>query len=29
MIELNQNAIEYMHMLGFRDAVLMTEKFTT
>ncbi len=29
MIELNQNAIEYMQKLGFRDVVLGAEKFTT
>jgi hypothetical protein len=29
LINLNQNAIEYMNRLGFRDAVLMAEKFTT
>lgn len=29
MIGLNQNAIEYMQMLGFRDAVLIAERFTT
>ena len=29
MIGLNQNAIEYMHMLGFRDVVLIAERFTT
>lgn len=29
MVELNENAIEYMQRLGFRDLVLLTEKFTT
>ena len=29
MVELNDNAIEYMQMLGFRDVVLGVEKFTT
>ena len=29
MVELNDNAIEYMKMLGFRDVVLGVEKFTT
>lgn len=29
MIELNDNAIEYMQKLGFRDVVLGVEKFTT
>ena len=29
MVELNDNAIEYMRKLGFRDVVLGVEKFTT
>ena len=29
MVELNDNAIEYMQMLGFHDVVLGVEKFTT
>ncbi len=29
MIELNDNAIEYMQKLGFRDIILGAEKFTT
>ena len=29
MIELNDNAIEYMKRLGFRDLILGAEKFTT
>jgi hypothetical protein len=29
MIELNDNAIEYMNRLGFRDMILDAEKFTT
>jgi hypothetical protein len=29
MIELNDNAIEYMKRLGFRDLILRAEKFTT
>ncbi len=29
MIYLNDNAIEYMQKLGFRDIILGAEKFTT
>ena len=29
MIELNDNAIEYMQRLGFRDIVLDLNKYTT
>lgn len=29
MIDLNDNAIEYMHRLGFRDIILAVEKYTT
>ena len=29
MIELNNNAIEYMQRLGFRDIVLDLNKYTT
>ena len=28
-IELNDNAIEYMQLLGFRDIVLGVERYTT
>ena len=29
MIRLNDNAIEYMNRLGFRDVVIDTVRFTT
>ena len=29
MVELNQNAIEYMQRLGFRDVVIGVERYTT
>lgn len=29
MVELNDQAVEYMQRLGFRDIVIGVEKFTT